>query len=173
MSLIYLSLGSNIDAAKNIHSALDNLEQHFGICLISSVYESKSLGFHGKNFLNLVVTIESNLPINELLNVLKKFEDLLKRDRSAPKFSNRTIDIDILCVDDLSGNFDGIHLPRAEILKNAFVLLPLAEIAPDCKHPCTGLTYSDHWQMFNMGFQSLWKVDFLWRGEQISFRQYT
>tara|TARA_E500000178_G_scaffold349344_1_gene406117 strand:+ start:215 stop:727 length:513 start_codon:yes stop_codon:yes gene_type:complete len=170
LSLIYLSVGSNIDASRNIKSALDSLEQQFGPLLISSVYESKALGFQGKNFLNLAVALESHLPINQTLNVLKKIEDLQKRDRSAPKFSDRTMDIDMLCVDDLKGNFDGISLPRAEILENAFVLLPLAEIAPDCIHPCTGLTFSNHWQVFNKDLQSLWKVDFVWRGKQISFR---
>ena len=169
MSLIYLSLGSNIDAPKNIHAALDALEQQFGLCLISSVYESKSLGFQGKNFLNLAVTIQSHLPINELLNVFKIIEDALKRDRSAPKFSDRTMDIDILCVHDRWGDVDGIRLPRAEILENAFVLLPLAEIAPDCIHPCTGLTYSNHWKIFDKDTQALWRVNFSWRGRQISF----
>ena len=168
MSLIYLSLGSNIDAPKNIHAALDALEQQFGLCLISSVYESKSLGFQGKNFLNLAVTIQSHLPINELLNVFKIIEDALKRDRSAPKFSDRTMDIDILCVDDRWGDVDGIRLPRAEILENAFVLLPLAEIAPDYIHPCTGLPYSNHWKIFDKDTQDLWRVNFNWRGRQIS-----
>ena len=71
-------------------------------------------------------------------------------------------------MDDASGVIDGIQLPRDEVLKNAFVLLPLAEIAPHAKHPITGLSYADHWQSYDKDKQNLWPVPFTWQGKNIT-----
>jgi 2-amino-4-hydroxy-6-hydroxymethyldihydropteridine diphosphokinase len=63
---------------------------------------------------------------------------------------------------------DGIQIPRDEILKNAFVLLPLAEIAPAACHPQTGLSYQQHWDAFDKVKQKLWPIEFIWRGSNIT-----
>lgn len=165
MSLVYLSLGSNIDRYRHITAALDALSSKFGESQISSVYESESVGFEGSHFLNLVVGIQCESSLLELSQWLKKIEDENGRDRSAKKFSPRTLDIDILTFGELSGEHDGIELPRAEITKNAFVLLPLAEIAEDEIHPATGKSYSKLWAEYKVESQKLWKVKFEWNGE--------
>ena len=168
MALIYLSLGSNVEAQRNIEAAMDALADTFGELIISSVYESEAVGFDGDSFYNLVVGIHSDLGVGELSKILKTIEDQQGRDRSAPKFGARSLDIDILTVDDRVGVIDGIAIPRDEILKNAFVLQPLAEIAPTTVHPQNGLTYQQLWQDFDKAKQNLFPIEFIWRGENIT-----
>lgn len=165
MTAIYLSLGSNVDRHKNITAALDALADLFGELQISSVYESKSVGFDGSNFFNLVVGADTDLSIAELSETLKRIEDENGRKRNGPKFSPRTLDIDILTYGDFVGVENGIELPRAEITANAFVLLPLAEIAPNVLHPQLKKTYSDIWREYDQTSQVLWAIDFEWQGK--------
>lgn len=168
MTAIYLSLGSNVDRHKHIAAALDALAENFGELIISPVYESKSIGFDGSNFFNLVVGAETDLSITDLSELLKRIEDHNGRKRSGPKFSPRTLDIDILTYGDFVGVETGIELPRAEITKNAFVLLPLANIAPELLHPQLQKTYGQLWQEYDKTSQSLWAIDFEWKGKKIS-----
>jgi 2-amino-4-hydroxy-6-hydroxymethyldihydropteridine diphosphokinase len=163
MALLYLSLGSNIDRDRHIGAALDALADCFGSLEISTVYESVAVGFEGDSFYNLVVGINSALPVGEITKVLKRIEDCNGRDRSAPKFGPRSLDIDILTVDDLVGEIDGVKLPRSEVLKNAFVLQPLAELASDMTHPLTNKSIGQHWQEFDKASQDLWPVKFDWQ----------
>jgi 2-amino-4-hydroxy-6-hydroxymethyldihydropteridine diphosphokinase len=168
MTAIYLSLGSNVDRHKNITAALDALAALLGDLQISSVYESKSVGFDGSNFLNLVVGAHTTLSIVELSETLKRIEDNNGRKRNGSKFSPRTLDIDILTYGDFVGVESDIELPRAEITKNAFVLLPLSEIAPDGLHPQLQKNYRDLWLDYDRTSQSLWVIDFEWNGKVIS-----
>ncbi|MDO3385300.1 2-amino-4-hydroxy-6-hydroxymethyldihydropteridine diphosphokinase [Gilvimarinus sp. SDUM040013] len=168
MSRVYLSLGSNIDRYRHIAAALDALALRFGELTISTVYESEAVGFAGSNFLNLVVGIETAESLADLSQTLKQIEDANGRDRSGPKFSPRTLDIDILTYDDFCGEAGGVQLPRDEITKNAFVLLPLSELAPEQRHPVAQKTYRSLWQEYDSAQQKLWAVSFEWRGRQIS-----
>ncbi|WP_062061341.1 2-amino-4-hydroxy-6-hydroxymethyldihydropteridine diphosphokinase [Cellvibrio sp. OA-2007] len=168
MTAIYLSLGSNVERHKNITAALDALADLFGELQVSSVYESESVGFAGSHFFNLVVGANTDLSIAELSETLKRIEDDNGRKRSGPKFSPRTLDIDILTYGDFVGVDAGVELPRAEITQNAFVLLPLAEIAAQIKHPQLQVTYQELWASYDQASQSLWAIDFTWQGKQIS-----
>lgn len=167
MARVFLSLGSNIDRYRHITAALDALDKAWGPLEISPVYESESVGFNGSHFLNLVVAINTDLGVGELGRELKNLEARNGRVRGAPKFSPRTLDVDILTFDDLTGRVDNIELPRAEILENAFVLRPLADLAPAERHPVSGKTYRELWQTYRRD-QKLWPVAFRWRGELIS-----
>jgi len=167
MSRVYISIGSNIERYRHVTAALDALAGWFGELTISPVYESESVGFDGSDFLNLVVGIDTEVSVGELSRRFKQLEADNGRTRSAPKFSPRTLDLDILTYDDSVGLVDGVELPRAEILKNAFVLRPLADIAEAEQHPVRRQTYQQLWQDYQRD-QKLWPVDFRWQGRQIS-----
>ncbi len=168
MAQIYVSIGSNQDRSRYIRASLDALRAAFGELTLSSVYESEAVGFSGDNFYNLVASFETTLSVGDLSRALKQIEDDNGRCRQGPKFSGRTLDIDILTYDQLVGDIDGVQLPRDEITKNAFVLLPLAEIAADVKHPVNGESYAALWQAYDKSKQSLWSVDFSWEDQLIS-----
>jgi 2-amino-4-hydroxy-6-hydroxymethyldihydropteridine diphosphokinase len=91
---------------------------------------------------------------------LSEIEDANQRDRSGPKFSSRTLDLDLLLYDDLVLSENGLTLPRDEILKNAFVLWPLAEIAPELKHPVVKKTYAELWAEFDRAKERLRPIAF-------------
>lgn len=158
MAEVYVSIGSNIDKQKHITACLQELAKHFGGLELSPIYESEAVGFDGDTFFNLVAKFDTELSVGELNDTLKSIEDQYGRDRSGPKFSGRTLDIDILTYDNLVGEIDGVQLPRDEITKNAFVLLPLQDIAPDKLHPEQQVSYARLWFFFDKDSQKLWQV---------------
>ena len=162
MTLLALSIGSNIDAANNLRSVVQELRSEFGNAFCSRVFESEAVGFEGDNFLNLVVLAETNTELSIIISYLKQLEEKLGRDRSQEKFSARPIDVDILIYGDESGASCGIDLPRPEITENAFVLWPLSEALPDQKHSLTGALYSELWKDYDKSAQRLWPIDFDW-----------
>lgn len=120
----FLSIGSNIEATKNIDFAICELGLILSNIEISSYYKNRAVGFEGDDFINLVIAGNSSLSFEELNINLKKIEDLSGRNRSAPKFSARTLDIDIvLQIDD-----DEIIFESDEISKYDFVSKPLKEL---------------------------------------------
>lgn len=160
MATIYISLGSNIEREKNTRAGITALKQAFGVLRLSSVYESEAVGFAGEAFYNMVIACEVDTTVFETNQILRDIEDINGRDRSGPKFSSRTLDLDLLLYDDLIINENGLQLPRAEILKNAFVLWPLAEIAGQLKHPETGQSYAELWSAFDKTKENIEPVSF-------------
>jgi len=146
VSILHLNIGSNQDRRKNIRSALDQLDIFFEKIKVSSLYESPSEGFEGKDFYNVGVNVETNKNASEVLDILHKIEDSLGRNRSAPKFSSRIIDLDLVIYDDMID--EKINVPRKDILKYAFVLAPLLELNPDDIHPEKGVSYLNLWEEF-------------------------
>jgi len=84
-------------------------------------------------------------PVRDVVLALRAIEDRLGRDRSLPRFSHRSIDLDILTYDDLQIDEPGLQIPRKEILENAFVLRPLQDIAAGTLHPVLRQSYADLW----------------------------
>jgi 2-amino-4-hydroxy-6-hydroxymethyldihydropteridine diphosphokinase len=160
MARVYVSIGSNIDREANIRGGVADLQERFGELTLSSVYESEAVGFDGDNFYNLVAAFDTGLDVLEVARVLREIEDAHGRTREGPRFSSRTLDIDMLLYDELLLQQGKLELPREEITKNAFVLWPLAEIAPELEHPVLHQTYAELWAAFDKDKQSLWPVEF-------------
>ena len=158
MASIYVSLGSNVDRETRLRQAVGALRERFGAIELSPVYDSAAVGFDGHNFLNLVAGFDSELEVATVVAAFHDIEDSLGRDRSLPKFASRSIDLDILVYDDLILNTSGIHIPRPEILVNAFVLRPLQDIAPQTLHPETGQSYAALWRAMAPGAPQLERV---------------
>jgi 2-amino-4-hydroxy-6-hydroxymethyldihydropteridine diphosphokinase len=164
MARVWLSVGSNIDRERHIRGAIRALREQFGELVLSTVYETPSEGFDGDPFYNLVVGIETDLPPELLHPMLHAIEDAHGRERSGPKFSARTLDIDLLTYADQVTERGGKALPRGEILKYAFVLGPLAEVAPDEMHPQVHRRYAELWAEFDpMARASLKPVTLDWQ----------
>jgi len=157
---IYISLGSNIDREANTRAGVRALQQHYGELELSSVYESEAVGFDGDAFYNMVIACETDEDVHEVIRQLRAIEDANGRDRNGPKFSSRTLDLDLLLYDDLVLDMNGLKLPREEILHNAFVLWPLAEIAPGLIHPVVQRSYNDLWTSFDRTGAELHPIEF-------------
>ncbi|MCB1772609.1 MAG: 2-amino-4-hydroxy-6-hydroxymethyldihydropteridine diphosphokinase [Gammaproteobacteria bacterium] len=148
MSRVWISVGSNIDRERSVRAALWELRRLFGDLVISPVYETAAVGFDGDAFLNLVVGIETARAPGELHALLRDIEASHGRVRSAARFDARTLDLDVLTYGDAVTDEGGKQLPRDEILKYAFVLGPLADVAPDECHPQDGRSYGELWRDF-------------------------
>lgn len=160
MARIYISLGSNIDREWHVRAAVRELQAVFGPLQLSRVFESEAVGFQGDAFLNMVIGAETDLPVAQVIAAFKQIEDRYGRVRDGVKYCGRNLDLDLLLYDDLVCQ-QPVELPRAEILHNAFVLWPLAELAPQTCHPVTGQTFALLWQQYPRAAQQLWPVDFI------------
>ena len=146
MATAWLGLGSNLNAEANIRAGMSKLQNEFEHVSFSTAYASKSVGFDGDDFINLVARIETAMQPVQLREYLRHLEDDYGRKRDVPKFSDRSLDIDILLYDDLVVYSPLLEIPRAEILKFAHVLKPLADLEPTLLHPTEHKTMADIWR---------------------------
>ena len=165
LTRVYLGLGSNIEREQHLVAGLEALDGFVSDMTCSAVFESNPVGIKSGLFFNLVVTGLTELPLAELDRRLKLIE--ADNGRYAPGRKGLPLDIDVLLYGELVGDFDGLILPRAEILKNAFVLWPLSLIAPDRVHPDAGVSFEKLWADAQIE-QQLWPVAFEWRGMQLT-----
>lgn len=161
MAQIYISLGSNVDREKHTRAGLQALYAAFGELQLSSLFESEAVGFDGKPFYNMVIGATTSKKMPDVAQLLKQIETDNGRMLGDKKFAPRTLDLDLLLYDRLVTD-ELVQLPRSEILINAFVLWPLAEIAPHLHHPVVHKTYARLWQDFDKNKQQLWKIPFSW-----------
>jgi 2-amino-4-hydroxy-6-hydroxymethyldihydropteridine diphosphokinase len=165
LTRIYLGLGSNIDRQAHLCAGLEALDLFIRDMQCSPVFESAAVGIKSGPFFNLVVTGLTELPLLELDRRLKAIE--ADNGRYAQGRKGLPLDIDVLMYGDQVGDFEGLVLPRAEILRNAFVLWPLALLAPQVRHPGVQRTFAELWAQARID-QVLKPVPFLWRERQLT-----
>lgn len=161
MAQIFIGIGSNISREQHIIAGVRALVLAFGQLHISRVYESAAIGFDGSSFLNLVVGVEVELTVEQVVNTLKAIEDNNGRVRDGSCGGWRTLDLDLLLYNNLVCQTPA-QLPRAEILKNAFVLWPLSELAGQKTHPIAQQSYAKLWQNYDKSKQALHAIEFDW-----------
>lgn len=147
MARVYLSLGSNIEPKRHLLAALTELRGEFGVVDVSPAYRFPAVGFDGPDFVNLAIGLDTELSPAALDAWLHALENRHGRRRDVPRYSSRTLDIDIVLYGDriergVEGN---LEMPRPE-LRHAFVLKPLAELAPDARDPRDGRTLAEQWR---------------------------
>ena len=132
---VFIGIGSNLNKIKNIKSSISKIKNDYENVKLSPVYETKSMGFDGPNFYNLVCSFNTTEDIYKLKEKLNKIELDHGRNLNETKYSSRTLDIDILYYDNLILVDDKIKIPRKEIIEYDFVLRPLIDIDAEFIHP--------------------------------------
>ena len=146
MPRVFIGVGSNVEPEHNIARGVAQLRAAFGPILCSPVYTNPATGFVGDDFYNLVIGFDTALALDAIGARLREIEQAHGRHRGEVKFAPRTLDLDLLTYGDTVLTTAQLTLPRADILEYAFVLRPLADIAPDERHPLTHATYRELWQ---------------------------
>lgn len=173
MTQVFISIGSNIEREANVRAAVHALGEQFGELLLSSVYETEAVGFDGDPFYNLVAGFpventqqEAYPAAQQVMAALRAIETAHGRERHNTKFSARTLDLDLLLFGAADLRSYGLDIPRDEITRYAFVLGPLAEIAPQLAHPLLHETYASLWRDFQarhaQQVQAMRPVAFRW-----------
>lgn len=141
--IVYLALGTNLgDRLTNLQEAIQALSPQMRLLRVSPVYETEPWGLKEQPmFLNQVICVETDLSPLELLNFLKGLEKRLGRQPGV-RFGPRLIDLDILFYDNLVLEGPPLTIPHPRMVGRAFVLVPLADLAPDFVHPKLGVTVS-------------------------------
>lgn len=155
---VYLSAGSNVAPAENLRLACAELRKRFGELEISGVYRNPAVGFDGDDFLNLVLRFRAVESPVAIIAELERLHVLAGRVRGPDPFSSRTLDLDLLLYGDSVLPDPAIRVPREDIKKYAFVLRPLAELAPALRHPVTGETMAGLWATFDQAAHPLQRV---------------
>lgn len=145
---VYVGIGSNIEPERHVPAGLKALEERFGALRRSRVYRTRAVGFDGDDFLNLVAAFETRESPGAVAAALRSIEEAAGRRRSGVRFASRTLDLDMLLYGDRVIRSDGLDVPRGEILEQAFVLGPLAELAPRMHHPELGVSFAELWARF-------------------------
>ncbi len=149
MPEVFVAAGSNIRPRANLRRGVAELSSAWPGLRVSRAWLNAAVGFAGDDFINLVVAFETEEPLAEVLARLKAVEVACGRAPGAPKWAARTLDLDLLLYGDLVGQFHGARLPHVDLTERAYVLGPLAELAPDRKHPMLGETLGELWQRFD------------------------
>jgi 2-amino-4-hydroxy-6-hydroxymethyldihydropteridine diphosphokinase len=155
---VYVSAGSNIEPEKNLRLACAELEKLSRSLSRSSVYRTQAIGFDGNDFLNMVISFSTRLSLDEIITELERIQAMSGRKPDASSFSSRTLDLDLLLYGEQVVDSPQISLPRADILKYAFVLGPMAELAPGLRHPRSGKTMGELWAKFDRSEQTIQRL---------------
>lgn len=154
-----MAAGSNVEAEKNLRLAAEELVKTFGQIDFSPAYRNVAAGFEGDDFINVVAAFDTELKVRAVVSELQRIEGMCGRERDAPKWAPRSMDLDILLYGDRVGDEPGLVLPRPDLLRRAYMLGPMAELAPGFHHPTRGLTVGELWAAFDRDAHPMTRVD--------------
>ena len=155
---VYVAAGSNVEPQRHLRQALDALTREFGAVRASRAYRNRAVGFEGPDFINLVVGFDTYKTLPEVIEVLRSIETECGRARLAPKWEPRSMDLDVLLYGSEVRSTADYTIPRPDLLKRPYMLAPLAEIAPQLKHPTAGITIAELWAQFDPDAHAMTEV---------------
>jgi 2-amino-4-hydroxy-6-hydroxymethyldihydropteridine diphosphokinase len=155
---VYIAAGSNVAPERNLALAVRELERTFPDIRVSPWYRNRAVGFEGDDFINLVAAFSTDLSVHEVVARLHAIESRCGRPREAPRWAPRSMDLDILLYGDLVCDEPRLKLPRPDLLKRAYMLGPLAVLAPELVHPTAGVTIGQLWERFDRAAHPLERV---------------
>jgi 2-amino-4-hydroxy-6-hydroxymethyldihydropteridine diphosphokinase len=142
----YVALGGNIEPERRLLQAATLLKQHFPGVVFSSCYQNQAVGFDGADFINAAAGFDTTLSLKALAESLHHIEEQCGRQRDDAKWAPRAMDLDILLYGQLIDHGPAVRVPRADLLRRAYMLGPMAELAPTLLHPEARRTLKDLWQ---------------------------
>ena len=155
MPEVYVAAGSNIEPRANLARAVGELRRAFPGVRFSPWYENHAAGFRGDDFVNLVAGFTTEASLAEIIRQLHAIETLCGRPRDAARWAPRSMDLDVLLYGDLVCDEASVKLPRPDLLKRAYMLGPLAVLAPQVMHPTAGATIGELWRRFDQAAHPL------------------
>lgn len=159
MPEVFVAAGGNIEPRRRLRQALALLSAAYPDLRISPAYANRAVGFEGEDFVNLVVGFHTDEPLAQVLETLHGIEAACGRPREAAKWAPRAMDLDVLLYGSDTGAYPGVVLPRPDLLKRAFMLGPLADLAPDLVHPVAGVTMAELWRRFDRAAHELRPIE--------------
>lgn len=155
MPAVYVAVGSNVAPELHIARAVAELAREFPGARFSPWYRNRAAGFTGDDFINLAAGFDTQLPVREVQTRLQGIETLCGRPRAAPRWAPRSMDLDVLLYDELVCDEPGLKLPRPDLIKRAYMLGPLAALAPQLVHPTEHLSIGELWRRFDQAAHPL------------------
>jgi 2-amino-4-hydroxy-6-hydroxymethyldihydropteridine diphosphokinase len=152
---VYVAAGSNVAPEENLGRAVQLLEREFPGVRFSPWYRNRAVGFEGDDFINLVAGFHTSLPVHEVVRRLQAIEAACGRERGAPRWAPRSMDLDVLLYGDLVCEEPGLKLPRPDLLKRPYMLGPLAALAPELLHPTEKVSIGELWRRFDQAAHPL------------------
>jgi 2-amino-4-hydroxy-6-hydroxymethyldihydropteridine diphosphokinase len=149
MAQVFVAAGSNVEPQANLARAVAELARIFNELQVSPWYQNRAVGFQGEDFINFVFGFHTQRGVHDTVGQLREVETLCGRPRNAPKWAARAMDLDVLLYDDLVLDEPQLKLPRPDLLVRAYMLGPLADIAPELRHPTQGRTIAQLWAAFD------------------------
>jgi 2-amino-4-hydroxy-6-hydroxymethyldihydropteridine diphosphokinase len=146
---VFVAAGSNVEPVANLRRALDELGRHYPGLRCSRAYRNRALGFEGEDFVNLVLGFETDDGVQQVIGRLQQAEAACGRARNDPRWAPRSMDLDILLYGDLVCKEPGLELPRPDLVRRAYMLGPMAELAAGVVHPVLGSTMGELWSAFD------------------------
>jgi 2-amino-4-hydroxy-6-hydroxymethyldihydropteridine diphosphokinase len=146
---VFVAAGSNVAAGQHLRCAARELSAEFPGARFSAWYRNRAADGVGADFVNLAAGFDTSLPLREVRARLRDIEERCGRSREWPVPRPPPLDLDLLLYGDLVCVEPGFELPRPELLTRAYMLGPLAELAPQARHPTAQLSFAELWQRFD------------------------